>query len=95
MNKKETFGKVLWWSCRDGNGIICDHHGNEYYLDHSVVGPKLARKLTRGALVLFVSDRCDNILVAKSVSVPTTRAIAKYEERMKAEKNQLRLPIAG
>ena len=29
-------GTVLWWSERDGNGIIVDSDRNEYYFDSSV-----------------------------------------------------------
>lgn len=30
-------GKVLWWDSRDGNGIIVDPWGNEFYFDDSVL----------------------------------------------------------
>jgi cold shock CspA family protein len=29
-------GTILWWDTRDGNGIIRDAEGNEYYTDNSV-----------------------------------------------------------
>ena len=30
-------GKVLWWNERDGQGILEDSKGNEYYFDSSVL----------------------------------------------------------
>jgi len=33
----DLFGKVLWVSEKDGNGIIVDPIGNEFYFDISVV----------------------------------------------------------
>lgn len=30
-------GKVLWWDACDGNGVIIDPAGNEYYFDSSVL----------------------------------------------------------
>jgi len=39
-------GKVLWWDTRDGNGIIVDSYGNEFYFDSSVIekSQKLPKK---------------------------------------------------
>lgn len=36
-------GKVLWWSERDGNGIIKTESGDEYYTDISVTKESLER----------------------------------------------------
>ena len=94
MKSKETLGKILWWSERDENGVICDAFGNEYYFDRSVLGPKQISKLERGSLVLFEAGRCDNILVAKALKIPASKSRPKYEEAYKSEKNQLRLPFA-
>lgn len=30
-------GKILWWDERDGNGIVKDSNGNEWYIDTSVI----------------------------------------------------------
>lgn len=90
----KQIGKVLWWSKRDGNGIICDPYGNEHYFDLSVLPSKIIDKLDRETIVVFVPERCDNLLVAKNIKIPSNHLIAKYEDRYKEEKNQLRLPFA-
>lgn len=33
-------GLILWYSSRDGNGIVVDPIGNEYYIDDSVINNK-------------------------------------------------------
>ncbi len=33
---QKIIGFVLWWSERDGNGVIQDRSGNEFYFDRSV-----------------------------------------------------------
>lgn len=93
MSMKQV-GKVLWWSSRDENGVISDSQGNEYYFDKSVIAPKIINKLERGALVYFESSRCDSVLVAKAIGVPTGKAITRYEEQFKFEQSQLKLPLA-
>lgn len=90
----KQIGKILWWSQRDGNGIICDPYGNEHYFDRSVLTPKIAERLDRETLVVFDSDRSNNLLVAKNIKIPSNHLIAKYEDRYKEEKTQLRLPFA-
>lgn len=92
MNGK-LVGKVLWWSERDGNGIITDDSGNEYYVDRSVVGPKQEQKLSRGLTVMFISDRCNELLVAKAINIPAKRTIDKHEEKVKIRQAQLVLPF--
>lgn len=87
-------GKVLWWSDRDKNGVITDSKGNEYYFDSSVTDLKKAKKLDRGALVLFEPGRCDEILAAKSVTFPNSKSASKYLKVFDQEKHQLDLPIA-
>lgn len=94
IKSNEVLGKILWWSSRDENGVICDAYGNEYYFDRSVVGPKQLSKLERGSLVIFEASRCDNILVAKGLKIPTDKYRPKYEEAYSAERNQLCLPFA-
>lgn len=93
MNTKQI-GKILWWSERDGNGVISDSLGNEYYFDNSVVNSKIIKKLERGTLLVFVPSRCDNVLVAKSINIPTSRSLSKYEEQLKYEQTQMKLPFA-
>lgn len=90
----KKLGKILWWSHRDLNGVITDSQGNEYYFDKSVVGFKKSNNLERGTLVHFEPCRCDNVLVARSISLPSSRLIARYEEQFNYEQKQLRLPVA-
>jgi hypothetical protein len=49
----ELFGRVLWWSERDENGIIVDPLGNEFYFDRSVLKVSSKNKITRKKLVYF------------------------------------------
>lgn len=35
--KTSKTGIILWWSVRDGNGIVNDHKGDEHYIDNSTV----------------------------------------------------------
>ena len=93
MNNRKTVGKILWWSQKDGNGIITDPHGNEFYFDISVLVSGKPQKLERGALVLFEPGKCDKVLAAKMVTIPNQRAIQKHEETFELEKIQLQLPL--
>lgn len=49
----DLFGRVLWWSERDENGIIVDPLGNEFYFDRSVLKSSARNKITRNKLVYF------------------------------------------
>jgi len=40
---KSKFGKVLWWSEKDKNGIIIDSDGREFYFDISVINQNIKR----------------------------------------------------
>jgi len=93
MKEHELLGKVLWWSERDGNGVICDSDGNEFYFDSSVVKLKKRQKLDCETLVIFTPSRCDKILAAKEVSIPLASVKNKYDRRYEEERDQLRLPI--
>jgi len=89
MKENQVIGKILWWSERDGNGVICDPHGNEFYFDKSVTFIKRGQKLNNGSLVLFIASRCNDILTAKEVSIPVLKVRNKFEKRYQMEKNQL------
>jgi hypothetical protein len=93
MSGNQVLGKILWWSDRDENGVICDPSGNEYYFDRSVVNLKKRQKLDFDTLVIFTPSRCDKILAAKEVTIPMSKLKPKYERRYEQEKNQLSLPI--
>lgn len=68
-------GKVLWFSIRDGNGIIKDEAGNEYYTDISLIKDRLPLK--PGSQVSFEKgksgDTKDAVPLARSVQ-PVTAA---------------------
>lgn len=87
-------GKVLWWSDRDKNGVITDSKGHEYYFDVSVIDLKKAKKIDRGAIVLFEPGRCDSLLAAKNVSIPASKSVQKYLKVFEQERYQLDLPLA-
>lgn len=93
MNTNQVIGKILWWSERDCNGVILDPSGNEFYFDSSVVSLKKRQKLDCDMLVIFTPSRCDNVLAAKEVSIPTSKIKSKYERRYEQEKSQLNLPL--
>ena len=94
MSENQLLGKVLWWSERDENGVICDSNGNEFYFDRSVIFLKKRQKLDHDTLVFFTPTRCNNILAAKEVTIPMSKSKSKYERRYEKERNQLCLPIA-
>lgn len=47
-------GTVLWFDTRDGNGIIKDADGNEFYTDISVIKDRAALK--HGQRVSFTAS---------------------------------------
>ena len=53
MNNRKFAGTVLWWSERDGNGIITDANDNEWYFDGSVVNVADMGSSTHGKQVTF------------------------------------------
>ena len=59
--------KVMWWSERDGNGILVDNAGNEYYFDKSVYMHGDSPK--RGELMHFeINSKIADCLCAKDVT---------------------------
>lgn len=93
MIKNLVVGKVLWWSEKNENGVIVDPQGNEYYFDRSVIELKKRQKLERNSWVTFKPARCDEVLSAKSVSLPMARMKKKLEKKYEEERYQLSLPI--
>lgn len=59
-------GNVTWYSKRDGEGIITDEVGNEYYFDSSVIRT-FPEYSDHGSFVLFTPDRKSGVLVASNV----------------------------
>lgn len=95
MDRHQQLGKILWWSERDKNGIIVDTVGNEFYFDSSVVLLRKRQQLNNGSLVLFSPSRCDQVLVAKDVTIPLSKVRSRYERKYEKEKDQLSLPISA
>ena len=66
LNRQHT-GTVLWWSDRDGNGIVVDNQGNEHYFDKSTWKGRI--QPVRKQLLKFTPDRLNcGTLVAKDVT---------------------------
>lgn len=66
----DLFGRVLWWSERDENGIIVDPLGNEFYFDISVLKSSSKNKIARDKLVYFkLNSSIKDCLCACNVSV--------------------------
>ena len=66
---KPERGEILWWSERDGNGVIVDPLGNELYFDSSVVDEGDAGPVD-GAPVEYVVNRAvKDCLCARDVVV--------------------------
>ncbi len=89
MELDKVLGKVLWWSHRDGNGIIIDSNGNEYYFDRSVLAPQGRRKLDPGTLVTFTASKCGHILTAKSVLISSSKVKGKLDKKFELDRVQL------
>jgi hypothetical protein len=77
----DLFGRVLWWSDRDENGIIVDPLGNEFYFDISVLKASSKNKITRDKLVYFeLNNQINDCLCAHKVSLaPASKQ--KYLEK--------------
>lgn len=59
-------GRVLWFSERDGNGVIITNDGTEFYTDTSVI--KTERPLKRNDLVIFEhNESIKHCICAKNV----------------------------
>jgi len=66
----DLFGRVLWWSERDENGIIVDPLGNEFYFDRSVLKSSSKNKISRNKLVYFeLNNRIKDCLCACNVAL--------------------------
>jgi len=50
---KKIVGQLLWWSKRDGNGIIKTVNDKEYYFDSSVISKPLLKKLNNKEVILL------------------------------------------
>lgn len=92
-NKSKRIGKVLWWSDKDKNGIICDSYGNEYYFDVSVLNLSRRQNISRNIMVTFLSDKVEGLLTAKEVCIPQLKQARKYEMKFEQERTQLTLPL--
>lgn len=76
------FGRVLWWSDRDENGIIVDPLGNEFYFDRSVLKSSAKNKIKRNKLVSFDLNRSvKDCLCACNVSLAPASKQKSLEEK--------------
>lgn len=79
---KTLSGKVLWWSERDGNGVIKDVLGNEYYFDSSV--NKTGFVPVRGMKVEFnLNSKIKNCLCACDVAGSDDSHCQYYTDELK------------
>lgn len=89
MSIVKSLGKILWWSNRDENGVLLDSKGNEYYFDRSVLNFNEQSHLYKGTLVLFIPGRIDGVLTARSISLPRSTSVKKYNEQFINDSLQL------
>lgn len=70
-------GKVLWWSSRDGKGVIEDPHGNEYYFDSSVINASKGIRVRAGTIVKFeINKNIKGTLCACNIATLNARETA-------------------
>jgi hypothetical protein len=78
----DLFGRVLWWSVRDENGIIVDPLGNEFYFDKSVLKVSTTSKISRNKLVYFeLNKNISDCLCARNVSIVPTSQQKSLEKK--------------
>lgn len=78
----DLFGRVLWWSERDENGIIVDPLGNEFYFDRSVLKSSSKSKIERNKLVYFdLNKRIKDCLCACNVSLAPANKQKSLEKK--------------
>lgn len=78
----ELFGRVLWWSDKDENGIIVDTRGNEFYFDRSVIKLSSGQKITANTIVTFnLSESIKDCLCARNVQIPVAKEKKLFEEK--------------
>ena len=83
----ELIGKILWFDERDGNGIIVDPHGNEFYFDNSVLKLRKGEKVSSRQVVIFnFNPEIEYCLCACNVSLPTKSKAIKARRTFDAEK---------
>lgn len=79
-------GKVLWWDTRDGNGVIADPRGNEYYFDSSVLRSRTLGRLKAGQIVHFeVNSAISHTTCAHEVVIPEAKRRASLKRAFEKE----------
>lgn len=71
-------GNILWYSQRDGNGIIVDLDGNEYYFDDSTI-INFELKIKPNDFVIFRPYRVDGVLTSGVTFIPTMLVYLAYK----------------
>jgi hypothetical protein len=64
----QLIGTVLWFSDRDGNGIILDENKKEYYFDTSVWKNKTLKPLRTQLVKFDLNESIKDCKCAKNVS---------------------------
>ena len=82
----ELIGRVLWWSEIDGNGIIVDLQGNEFYFDSSVLKLRPGQSVKRNLVVTFsLNNRVKECLCGRNVKIPTKSKSKIIEKKFHKE----------
>lgn len=82
----QLVGRVLWWSDRDGRGVIVDPTGNEFYFDKSVITDIGNRVVERNQFVLFeYNQKISDCLCAHKVAIATKSTYKKLREEFLLE----------
>ncbi len=84
------YGKVLWWSDKNENGVIVDSKGNEFYFDRSVISPALSKKVKRNMYVTFeCNTRIKTCLCAKKVGLLSATKRSQVEVNFNQEHSEV------
>lgn len=86
----QLVGRILWWNERDGNGVIEDHDGREFYFDVSVSLVR-ASSLKRNQIVTFqLNSSISDCPCACKVKLAD--ASVRKQHKSKFDHRQLKLP---
>jgi hypothetical protein len=86
-------GKVLWWDRRDGEGIVVDAAGKQFYFNRSGMSPLTMSKMRDDLLIQFEISK-----VVKHLSCAEAVQVIAPKQRKQAEKTflgQMQLELGG
>ena len=79
----QQFGKILWWVARDGEGMIVDSLGNEFYFNASIFPECRKYKKIEGRLVTFEPSRkITHVQCATKISIVAAKDEAKVQKKL-------------